>query len=182
MRTRERYAAVHRLLAGGVSLGAIASQLNLDRSTVRRFARASSVDELLTKAVNRTRLLDGYTDHLTTRLAAGITDAVTLYAELPALGFTGSVQTVRRYLRPLRATAPTTPYTVPLRPAVPKPRQVVRWIMTEPDKLDPDEQAPTHRRTRRVPAPAGHHQPCPQLRRPDAQAPRRAATTVDATV
>jgi hypothetical protein len=141
IRTRERYAAVQRLLAEGVSLGAIADQLDLDRGTVRRFARATSLEGLLAKAVNRTSVLDGYTEHLTSRFAAGVTDAVSLHAELQTLGFTGSVQTVRRYLRPLRATAPTTVSTVPPKPAVPKPRQVVKWIMTEPGKLDPDEHA-----------------------------------------
>jgi transposase len=72
--------------------------------------------------------------------AAGVTDAVTLHAELQALGFTGSVQTVRRYLRPLRTTQASASSTVSPRPAVPKPRQVVRWTMTEPGKLDLDEQ------------------------------------------
>jgi hypothetical protein len=141
VRTRERYTTVQRLLAEGASLGAIAGQLSLDRGTVRRFARATSVEELLAKAVNRSSVLDGYTEHLTTRFAAGVTDAVTLHAELRTLGFTGSVQTVRRYLPPLRASAPTTASAVPPKPAVPKPRQVVKWIMTEPGKLDPDEQA-----------------------------------------
>jgi transposase len=141
VRTRERYAAVQRLIAEGVSLEAIAAQLDLDRSTVRRFARATSREELLAKAVNRASVPDGYTAHLTSRVTAGVTDAVALHAELQTLGFTGSVQTVRRYLRTLRATAPTASSTVSSKPAVPKPRQVVKWIMTEPNKLDPDEQA-----------------------------------------
>jgi hypothetical protein len=111
-RTRERYTTVQRLLAEGASLGAIAGQLSLDRGTVRRFARATSVEELLTMAVNRSSVLDGYTEHLTTRFAAGVTDAVTLHAELRTLGFTGSVQTVRRYLRPLRTTQATAAPTI----------------------------------------------------------------------
>lgn len=140
IRTRERYAAIQRLLTEGHSQGAISRQLELDRGTVRRFVRATGVEELLAKAVNRTSVIDGYTEHLTARFAAGVTDAVTLHAELQTLGFTGSVQTVRRYLRPLRTTRATAAPTVSPRPAVPKPRQVVRWIMTEPGKLDPDEQ------------------------------------------
>jgi hypothetical protein len=99
-RTQQRYAAVQRLLTEGVSLGAIANQLELDRGTVRRFVRATSLEELLTKAVNRTSVLDGYSEHLTGRIASGTTDAITLHTELQTLGFTGSVQTVRRYLRP----------------------------------------------------------------------------------
>ena len=98
VRTRERYAAVQRLLADGASLAEICRQLELDRSTVRRFARATSLDELLVKAVNRASLLDGYIPHLTARYAAGVTNAAALHTELAALGFTGSVQTVRRWL------------------------------------------------------------------------------------
>lgn len=123
--------AVPESLAEGASLWAISRQLDLDRSTVRRFARANSIDELLVKAVKRTSLLDGFTARLATRFIAGVTDAVVLHAELQAMGFTGSVQTVCRWLHPLRAATPTTPPSI--RPAVPKPRHISRWIMTGPD-------------------------------------------------
>ncbi|MDP9792450.1 transposase [Catenuloplanes nepalensis] len=137
VRTRERYTAVQQLLADGASLAEICRQLELDRTTVRRFARATSLDELLAKAVNRTSLLDGHTQHLTSRFAAGVTNAAVLHAELTALGFTGSVQTIRRWLHPLRAAAPAAPQ--PMRPAVPKPRHITRWIMTNPQHLAPDQ-------------------------------------------
>jgi len=137
VRTRERYAAVQQLLADGASLAEICRQLELDRTTVRRFARATSLDELLVKAVNRASVLDGYTQHLTTRYAAGVTNAAVLRAELTALGFTGSIQTIRRWLHPLRAAAPAAPQ--PARPAVPKPRHITRWIMTDPQHLAPDQ-------------------------------------------
>jgi transposase len=140
-RTRERYAAVQQLLADGASLGAISRELDLDRSTVRRFARATSIDELLVKAVNRTSLLDEFTEHLNARFTAGVTDAVTLHTELKARGFTGSVQTVRRYLHPLRPTTGRPAAPLPARPAVPKPRRITRWIMTDPQHLDAEDQA-----------------------------------------
>jgi transposase len=74
---------------------------------------------------------------------AGVTNAQEITTELRVLGFTGSVQIVRRYLRPLRPhgdgrkrgpgkSAPTTP-------AIPKPRQVSRWMLTHPDHLDQDD-------------------------------------------
>lgn len=142
VRTRERYAAIQQLVAKGHSLNRICQQLRLDRGTVRRFARATSVEELLVKATNRTGKLDGYTSHLQASIRDGVTDAVTLHAEVQHLGFTGSVQTVRRYLHPLRGTAsrcaqPARP--VPPRPDVPKPRHLTRWIMTDPRHVDAEQ-------------------------------------------
>jgi len=139
VRTRERYAAVQQLMAEGHSLNQICQQLRLDHGTVRRFARATSVEELLVKATNRTGKLDGYTDHLLARVHDGVTDAVALHTELQQLGFTGSVQTVRRFLHPLRDTAAR-----PARPRqpcteVPKPRRLTRWIMTDPRHLDAEQ-------------------------------------------
>jgi hypothetical protein len=101
-RTRDRFSAVKRLIAAGYSLGAISTELDLDRSTVRRFARASTLDELLVKATNRTSVLDGHTEHLLTQFAAGVTDTHPLHDELRQHGYTGSIQTIRRYLHPLR--------------------------------------------------------------------------------
>jgi hypothetical protein len=154
IRTRERYAAVQQLLSEGASLAEIGRQLDLEHGTVRRFARATSLDELLVKAVNRASVLDGYTQHLNVRFTAGVTNATVLHTELTALGFTGSVQTIRRWLHPLRAAAPaseshqaSTPAPNPARPAVPKPRHITRWIMTNPQHLTPDQ----HTQLTRVP-------------------------------
>ncbi|MBI0377069.1 ISL3 family transposase, partial [Streptomyces albiflaviniger] len=124
-RTKERYAAVQERLAKGISLGAIGRELRLDHSTVRRFARATSIDELLVKAVNRQSILDEYKPYLHERWNEGCHDIPRLHREIQALGFSGDIQTVRRYLRPAKERGlPTAP-----RPA-PRPRRVVRWIMT----------------------------------------------------
>lgn len=131
-RTRQRYDDVRGLLAQGQSLSAIGRELTLDHSTVRRFAIATSVEELLVKAVNRTGKLDRYKPYLNQRWNEGCTDAAHLHAEIQALGWQGSVQSVRRYVHPFRATL-TAP---PAAPAPPKPRRVVRWIMTKPDNLN----------------------------------------------
>jgi hypothetical protein len=79
----------------------------------------------------------------------GVRDAVVLHDELRRQGWNGSVQTVRRYLAPLRKTdAAAQPP-----PAVPKTRQVTSLLLTRPDHLQPDEQA--QRRLR--PAPQARH-------------------------
>jgi transposase len=134
VRTRERFAAVQELVHGGASSAEISRRLGLDPAMVRRFAEASTVDELL---VNRRRdsLIDSYRPYLHQRWNEGCTDASILYAEIRNLGYTGSDKTVRRYVRPFRATI-TAP---PLAPAPPKTRHVARWIMTDPDHLDPDD-------------------------------------------
>jgi transposase len=139
VRTRERYAAVQQLLADGASLAEICRKLELEHGTVRRFDRATSLDELLVKAVNRASVLDRYTQHLTARFTAGVTNATVLHAELSALRFTGSVQTIRRWLHPCGQQAPAAPQ--PIRPAIPKPRRITRWIMTDPQHLASEEQA-----------------------------------------
>ena len=60
-----------------------------------------------------------------------------LHAGLREQGWAGSEQTVRRYVRPFRqALAAPDPA-----PAVPKTRQITRWLLTRPDHLQPDEQA-----------------------------------------
>jgi transposase len=136
-RTRERYAAIRERLDAGQPLGAISRATGLDRKTVQRFARAASVDELLVNAMNRESKLDPFTPYICQRWNEGVTDAAVLHAELRERGWTGSPQTVRRYVRPFRqalvAPEPT--------PAVPKPRQITRWLLTRPDHLQPDEQA-----------------------------------------
>jgi len=136
-RTRERYAAIHELLQAGESLHAISRVLSLSRPTVRRFARAASIDELLAEATGRESKPDPFRPYICQRWNEGLTDAAALHAELQQRGFTGSVRTVRRYVAPFRqaATAPDPA------PAAPKTSQVTRWLLTRPDHLQPEEQA-----------------------------------------
>ncbi|MFD7342049.1 ISL3 family transposase [Streptomyces violascens] len=138
-RTTERYAAVQHRLAEGKTLAAIRRELRLDHSTVRRFARATSLDELLVKATNRASVLDPFKPYLHQRWAEGCHDIPRLHRELREQGFTGDVQSVRRYFRPFKRTrsprpAPP-PRSSPPPRLTPKPRRVVRWIMTNPGHL-----------------------------------------------
>lgn len=69
----------------------------------------------------------------------GITNAATIHAELRERGFTGDIQTVRRYLKPLRhrgdGRKPGPVRKAPAVLAVPKPGHVSRWLLTHPDHL-----------------------------------------------
>ena len=64
-RTTQRYAQVQDLRAQGESISAISRSLHPDIQTVRRFAHASSLDELLAKTVERASVLDGFTAYCT---------------------------------------------------------------------------------------------------------------------
>ncbi|MFF0146967.1 transposase [Amycolatopsis sulphurea] len=134
-RTRERYAAVQELRHQGESLSAICRILSLDRKTVRRFAGATTVDELLGKAIGRSDLLEPFKPYLHQRWGEGITDAAQLTKEITVRGYRGSNQTVRRYLHPFRELL--TPPPAP--PTVPKVRQVTGWLLRHPEDLDADE-------------------------------------------
>ena len=136
-RTRERYAEIRGRLDAGESLSAISRVTGLDRKTVQRFARAGSADELLGKATSRESRLDEFKPYICQRWNQGVTDAAALHAELRERGWAGSVQTVRRYVRPFRQAAAAPDPA----PAVPKTRQITRWLLTRPDHLQADEQA-----------------------------------------
>ncbi|MEV6324975.1 ISL3 family transposase [Nocardia sp. NPDC051787] len=137
-RTAERYHAVHELLDQGVGLRTIAKQLDIDRKTARRFAAASSPDDVIAAATSRAALLDEYAGHLLTRWNAGCTDIAVLTAELHQLGYRGSQRTVYRYLQPYRSDRKT-PRPAAIPPAKPKIRAVTAWIMRDPDTLTGDD-------------------------------------------
>ncbi|MGW2372968.1 transposase [Kitasatospora sp. NPDC001683] len=134
-RTRERYTAVRQLLDGGSTLENICRTLQLDRSTVRRFVRATGIDELLVKATNRSTILDEYKPYLHQRWNEGCHNTAELPQEIVTMCFAGSIQTVRRYLRSFKAAIAAPP--VP-RPA-PRPRRIVRWIMSDSANLTADD-------------------------------------------
>jgi hypothetical protein len=112
-RTTERYEAVQERLAEGKTLAAIRRELRLDHSTVRRFARARSLDELLVKATNRATLLDAYKPYLHQRWTDGCHSIPQLHRELRERGFTGNI--VRPALLPAVQEAPQHPSQGPAR-------------------------------------------------------------------
>lgn len=138
MRTRERYAAVHALIAQGNGLREIAHDLGLGRNTIRRFARATSPEELLVHAGTgqRPKNLEAYDPYLRRRWNEGCTNAEQLCQELRGLGYRGATTTVRQYVRPWRTGQPVAP--PPQRP--PTVRQATGWFLRNPANLEPDEQ------------------------------------------
>ena len=66
----------------------------------------------------------------------GLTDAAQIHAELQQRGWAGSPQTVRRYVHLLRQAGPA----VTPAPAVPKTREITRWLLSRPGSLDDGDQ------------------------------------------
>jgi len=128
-RTRARHGSVHQMLAGGRSIREIAAELGLSRNTVRRFARASSPEELLVNdgTGRRASILDEHDAYLRERWNAGCTNAAQLWREIRDRGYRGSVTHVRQHLARYRTSTPA--------PVPPKVKAVTGWIMTRPDKL-----------------------------------------------
>jgi hypothetical protein len=77
-----------------------------------------------------------------------------LYAEIREQGFRGSLQTLRRYLQPLRPLEGgiRRRLRAPSAPSPPKPRRVAKWIMSDPAELRPEDQHKLDAIRRRSPA------------------------------
>jgi len=132
-RIAQQQPRIQQMIAQGWTISAIARELELDRKTVRRYAR-HTLEELMNTGVHRATLLDAFMPYLTKRWEEGCVNAAVLYTEITAQGFRGSVKTVRRHLQHWRlAGAPTQP-----RPAL-TPRKVTGWIMRRPDELTDDQ-------------------------------------------
>ncbi|MBT8224685.1 MAG: helix-turn-helix domain-containing protein, partial [Dactylosporangium sp.] len=132
-RTRRRHQQIQELLDQGKGIMTIARQTGLARQTIRRFARTTDVEQLLTRAHpgSRPSVLDEHTDHPHQRWTSGCRSAKALFTELQARGYRGSYGTVRAYLRPWRARTPAPPPVA--RP--PKARQSTSWILRRDDDL-----------------------------------------------
>src|SRR5271166_4923721 len=135
-RTRERYAEIRQRLDAGQPEAAIRRATGLDRRTVQKYARAASADELVA-GMSRESRLDEFKPYICQRWNQGLTDASQIHAELRQRGWTGSPQTVRRYVHLLRQAGPA----VTPAPAVPKTREITRWLLSRPGSLDDGDQA-----------------------------------------
>ena len=128
--------------------------MGLARGTVRRYALAESFPE---RALPRPRpsILDPYLGYLDQRLAQGCENALALWRELRACGFSGTRRQVSRWLQPLRrvpspfgprptcshvrpaGSSPTDPTTA----ALPSAKSLAWMIAKDPATLSVDETA-----------------------------------------
>lgn len=134
-RTRTVHATVHALVEAGHSRRAIQRQLGMTSRTVKRYADAGRPEDLfIGQWQARRSVLDEYKPYLDDRWNEGATNAWKLWEEIVPLGYTGSYQRVRAYLRQKR----TSPRPVTARP--PSPRIVAGWVLRRPEYLSETEQ------------------------------------------
>ncbi len=129
--------ALHR---EGCSIRAIVRTLGVARQTVRRYLAAGGAPPRAVHPAPGSILLEPFLPRLWQRWQEGCRVATTLWQELLTQGFTGSLRTVQRVVRPWRppASDPSTPATE-ARVPTPAPRQMAYWLMqTAPgDQSDP---------------------------------------------
>ena len=130
-RIRERYAAVAELTASGTGYRPAARQLGLGLNTVKRYARAASVEELLESAA-RPSNLDDFKPYLHQRVSQGQASPARLFEEIHAQGYTGSKANLRDYLRRYTRWARASSATPPL----PSVRDTVTWLTQHFDSSD----------------------------------------------
>ena len=92
-----RYDEVKRLQEQGLSQREIARRTGLARNTIRRFVRPDTFPEIAAHSPRR-RKTTPFADHLRKRWTEGCYNAVELYQEIVAKGFTGSLDLVQRFV------------------------------------------------------------------------------------
>ncbi|TDC99437.1 transposase, partial [Nonomuraea diastatica] len=135
LRTRERHAVIHALLAEGRTHTEICKILGLADKTVRKFRLAATADELINGPRKSVRPIDRYGAYLHRRWNEGVHDAARLHAEITAQGYTGSKRSVRRFVLPLHPYQQVADLPAP----PPKVRDVTRRLTSHPDHLTEDE-------------------------------------------
>lgn len=100
-----RYEEVVRRHRAGESIAAIARVVNLDRRTVRGFVRAGAFPERAPRTTDPS-LLDAHRQYLVARAADGCRNAMQVWRELRARGFTGGHSIVRDAFAQLRGARP----------------------------------------------------------------------------
>jgi len=116
-RRQDLWTRIHERVAAGESLRAIAQQLNLDRATVRKYARAATCPQPPSRLL-APRALAGWTDRLEALWQAGEHNGRRLWAAVQAEGCSGSYSAVHRWLvrhhpRSARGVAPGAPPVSP---------------------------------------------------------------------
>ncbi|WP_157119446.1 ISL3 family transposase, partial [Azohydromonas lata] len=128
-----RYEEAVRRHKAGESIRAIGLAMNLDRRTVRGFVHADAFPERAQRA-RAPSLLDAHQQYMATRAAEGCRNAMQIWRELRARGFTGGRSIVRDAFAQLRTAAPEDSKLQPTAAAVrtisaPSARRACAWLL-----------------------------------------------------
>ncbi|MEU2777723.1 ISL3 family transposase [Streptomyces sp. NPDC007162] len=129
--TLERWHQVHGLIDQGVGLLECARRLQLALNTVKRYARADRPERMLRVPKYRASLVDPYREHLRKRRTEdpGV-PVLHLFEEIKALGFTGCLNLLYKYINQGRADADRSHIS---------PRRLARMLLTRPDNLKAEQ-------------------------------------------
>jgi len=130
---RDRHQQVQQLRAAGQTRDRAAAALGLSTQVTGRYWRAADPAALL--PARAASALDRWKPYLHQRAAAGITSPRALHEQITALGYPGSYSTTYDYAAMFALAARPRP------PAPPRHRQVARWLLTQPARLDPRDHA-----------------------------------------
>ncbi|MEV7870731.1 transposase [Streptomyces sp. NPDC088124] len=129
--TLERRHQVHGLLDQGVGLLECARRLQLALNTVKRYARADRPERMLRVPKYRTSLVEPSREHLRKRRAEDPSVPVEhLFEEIKALGLTGCLNLLHKYISQGRADADRSHIS---------PRRLARMVLTRPDNLKAEQ-------------------------------------------
>jgi transposase len=120
----------------GLTRRAIAREIGITRTTVRRLLKAEEFPERAPR--QRRSELDSFREYLETRWAEGCHNASQLCRELRQRGYSGQRSRVKEYVQPWRAkslTAASKP-----RRTLPNLKLVALWLMKPPNLRAPSEQ------------------------------------------
>jgi predicted transcriptional regulator len=130
------FEAVRAAYQRGLTKRAIARELGITRTTIRRFLKAGEFPE---RAPRRQRCeLDSFREYLEKRWAEGCHNASQLCRELRQRGYGGQRSRVKEYVQPWRAKS-SPPVSKPRR-TLPNLRLVAFWLTKAPMQRSPDEQ------------------------------------------
>ncbi|MEV0730611.1 ISL3 family transposase [Polymorphospora sp. NPDC050346] len=128
--TLDRWHQVHSLLNQGVGLLECARRLQLALNTVKRYARADRPERMLRVPKYRASLVDPYREHLRKRRTEDpAAPAAHLFEQIKALGYTGCLNLLHKYINQGRADADRSHIC---------PRRLARMLLTRPDNLKPE--------------------------------------------
>jgi len=98
---QEEWMDIHLMRRQGMSISEIARQTGHDRKTIRKYLRSGEVPRYGPRGSRQT-VLDGYKDKLVNLFHSGVHNGVVLYEKISDLGYTGSYDSVKKFLTPLR--------------------------------------------------------------------------------